>query len=115
MVHPVQYQVLLADSNISQAQQYGSAEAIQAGVIPSVYGVEVRRSTKTPTGTGFGGITTYHAFVYKRNFTVGLGVGKDITIEMDRDVRKLQTVIKAYTNMAATILVPSSLVKVITA
>src|SRR5579875_3521698 len=66
VLHPVQYDALLKDTSISQYLYFGSVGPIQQAVIPQVYGVDVVRSTKVPTGTGAGSpaITTYHAQVF---------------------------------------------------
>ncbi|MHB8603531.1 MAG: phage major capsid protein, partial [Nitrosotalea sp.] len=66
VLHPVQYDGLLKDTAISQYLYFGSVGPIQQAVIPQVYGVDVVRSTKVPTGLGSGSpaITTYHAQVF---------------------------------------------------
>lgn len=43
------YAALLGDSNISNALNFGGAEAIRAGNIPSLYGLEILRSQLIPT------------------------------------------------------------------
>ena len=114
VLHPVQFDALLKHSDVRQAHIFGEKTQI-TGVIPSVYGVEVRRSTKVPTGTGSGTTTTYHAAVYKKGITFGLGVSKDMQIKTFDDIRKNQNVIKAVWDMACKAVEPDSLVKIVTA
>ncbi len=79
VLHPVQYDSLLKDTAISQYLYFGSVGPIQQAVVPQVYGVDVVRSTKVPTGTGSGSITTYHAQVFLKSSAKGnpngLGIG----------------------------------------
>jgi hypothetical protein len=91
-VHAVQYDALLQDSHINQYLYFGSAGPIQQGVVPQVYGVDIVRSTKVPTGTGSGSPvpTTYHAQVflkagYKGNAS-GQGIGGAVALAISRDL-----------------------------
>ncbi len=114
VVHPVQWKALLADSDVQKTIDYQD-EVIRSGVIPELYGFEIRRSTKVPTGTGSGSVTTYHAQIYLPQLTAGLGVSRDLLVETFRDIRKNQTVIKASIDLAAIVIQPASLVQIYTA
>lgn len=112
--NPVQFDALLKHADVRQAHIFG--EKVQVtGVIPALYGVEVRRSTKLTTGTGSASITTYRSFVYKKGVSFGVGASEDLLVETFRDIRKNQTVIKASWDMAVKTLEADSLVRIITA
>jgi len=114
VVHPVQFDALLKHADVRQAHIFG--EGVQVtGVLPSLYGVEVRRSTKVTTGTGSGAATTYRAWVCKKGVTFGVAASRDLQIETFRDIRKNQTVIKAHWDVAVKAIEPDSFVKIITA
>jgi hypothetical protein len=128
VLHPVQYDALLKDSNITQYLYFGSTGPIQAGTIPQVYGVNVVRSTKVPTGSGSGSppITTYHAQVFLKpsyqgadgigaGGTVGLGISRDLLVETWRNIYERALYIVASHRIAAAVLQPNSLVHVYTA
>ncbi|MGI0084993.1 MAG: hypothetical protein ACREBQ_07920, partial [Nitrososphaerales archaeon] len=127
-LHPVQYDGLLKDTSISQYLYFGSIGPIQQGVVPQVYGVDVVRSTKVPTGLGSGSITTYHAQVFlkasfKGNVPAGLGVGgscalaisRDLMVETWRRIEERAFYIVASHRVAAAVLQPNALVHVYTA
>lgn len=129
VLHPVQYDSLLKDGSISQYLYFGSAGPIQQGVIPQVYGVDVVRSTKIPTGTGSGSpaIETYHAQVFLKaqakagplglgiGGSVSLGVSRDLMIETWRKIDERALYIIASHRAAAGILQPNALVHIYTA
>ena len=129
VLHPVQYDALLKDTAISQYLYFGSAGPIQQGVIPQVYGVDVVRSTKVPTGTGAGSpaITTYHAQVFLKasakgdpnglgvGGTAALGISRDLMIETWRKIDERALYIVASHRVAAGVLQSNALVHVYTA
>jgi hypothetical protein len=130
VLHPVQYDGLLKDTAISQYLYFGSIGPIQQGVVPQVYGVDVVRSTKVPTGSGSGSpaITTYHAQVflkasYKGNMPAGLGVGgtaalgisRDLMVENWRRIDERAFYIIASHRVACGVMQPNALVHVYTA
>ncbi|HZW58249.1 MAG TPA: hypothetical protein VFF30_18315 [Nitrososphaerales archaeon] len=128
-LHPVQYDALLKDTAISQYLYFGSVGPIQQAVIPQVYGVDVVRSTKVPTGTGAGSpaITTYHAQVFLKasakgdpnglgvGGTAALGISRDLMIETWRKIDERALYIVASHRVACGILQPNALVHVYTA
>ncbi|MDG6995192.1 MAG: hypothetical protein JRN52_04640 [Nitrososphaerota archaeon] len=129
VLHPVQYDALLKDTAISQYLYFGSAGPIQQGVIPQVYGVDVVRSTKIPTGMGAGSpaITTYHAQVFLKAqakggpTSIGIGgscamaVSRQLMIETWRKIDERSLVIVASHRIATAVLQPNALVHVYTA
>ena len=129
VLHPVQYDALLKDTAISQYLYFGSAGPIQQGVIPQVYGVDVVRSTKIPTGTGAGSpaITTYHAQVFLKAqakggpTSIGIGgscamaVSRQLMIETWRKIDERSLVIVASHRIATAVLQPNALVHAYTA
>ncbi len=129
-LHPVQYDSLLKDTAISQYLYFGSAGPIQQGVVPQVYGVDVVRSTKVPTGTGSGSpaITTYHAQAFlKASYkgtnpggigvggAVSLGISRDLMVEVWRRIDERDFYIVASHRVAAAVLQPNAFVRILTA
>ena len=129
VLHPVQYDGLLKDTAISQYLYFGSVGPIQQAVIPQVYGVDVVRSTKVPTGTGAGSpaITTYHAQVFLKataksdpnglgiGGAVGLGISRDLMVETWRKIDERALYIVASHRIAAVVLQANATVHVYTA
>ncbi len=128
VMHPVQYQGLLADTHINQYLYFGSVGPIQQGVVPQVYGVDVVRSTKVPTGTGSGSPvpTTYHAQVFLKasakgdanglgvGGAVGLGISRDLMVETWRKIDERDLYIVASHRIAAGILQPNAAARILT-
>ncbi|MBI2184224.1 MAG: hypothetical protein HYU39_04610 [Thaumarchaeota archaeon] len=114
VLHPVQFDALLKHADVRQAHIFGEKVQI-TGILPSLYGVEVRRSGKLSTGTGSASTTTYRAFVCKKSVTLGAAASRDLQIETFRDIRKNQTVIKGHWDVAVKTIEPKSLVKIVTA
>lgn len=126
-MHPVQYQGLLSDSAINQYLYFGSIGPIQQGVVPQVYGIDVVRSTKVPTGTGSGSPvpTTYHAQVFLKASAkgnpnglgvgggIGLGVSRDLMIEVWRKIDERDLYIVASHRIAAGVLQPNACARIL--
>ena len=126
-MHPVQYQGLLADTHINQYLYFGSVGPIQQGVVPQVYGVDIVRSTKVPTGTGSGSPvpTTYHAQVFLKasakgdanglgvGGAVGLGISRDLMVETWRKIDERDLYIVASHRIAAGILQPNAAARIL--
>ncbi|MHB2036965.1 MAG: hypothetical protein ACYCPW_09545, partial [Nitrososphaerales archaeon] len=124
VMHPVQYQALLQDSHINQYLYFGSAGAIQQGVVPQVYGIDIVRSTKIPTGTGSGSppVTTYHAQVFLKasgkgdpnglgiGGSVGLAVSRELMIEQWRRIDERALYLVASHRIAAAVIQPNAVV-----
>ncbi|MDG6923612.1 MAG: phage major capsid protein [Nitrososphaerota archaeon] len=124
VMHPVQYQALLQDSHINQYLYFGSAGAIQQGVVPQVYGIDIVRSTKVPTGTGSGSpaATTYHAQVFLKasakgdpngigiGGSVGLGIQRELMIEQWRRIDERALYLVASHRIAAAVIQPNAVV-----
>ena len=127
VLHPVQYDALLKDSAISQYLYFGSVGPIQQGVVPQVYGVDIVRSSRVPTGLGAGSITTYHAQVFLKSSAKGdpngigsggaaaLGVNRSLMIEVFRKIDERDLMIVASHRLAACVLQSSGLVHIYTA
>ncbi|MHB1907767.1 MAG: phage major capsid protein [Nitrososphaerales archaeon] len=127
VLHPVQYDALLKDSAISQYLYFGSVGPIQQGVVPQVYGVDIVRSSRVPTGLGSGSITTYHAQVFLKSSAKGdpngigsggaaaLGVNRSLMIEVFRKIDERDLMIVASHRLAGCVLQPNGLVKIYTA
>ena len=71
-------------------------------------------STKVPTGTSSDGTTTYHAFVFHRD-AVALAYKRELTLEQERDIASRIMKIMATHRFGAEVILPSAVVKVITA
>jgi len=68
ILSPKDYTAILGDTNITNALNYGGAEAIRAGQAPSVYGLELLESQLTPVVAGTPA-TTYN-LAFARDFAV---------------------------------------------
>lgn len=110
VLHPVQFDALLNDSNIQRYVQYYPPAIIASGLIPNLFGIEIRRSTQSVTGSGAGSpaITTYHAPVYKKQYTAGMGITQDLMIEVFRKIWTSSTLVKAYADYAFATIVPKA-------
>jgi len=122
VLHPKQFNDLLNDSNIVRYLQwwFGSSDSGQAliaqGIIPNLYGLEVRQSTLVKTATGTtAGVTTYHAWAYKKGLSAAMAASRDVMIETFRDIRKNATVLKAHWDISVNVLHPASAAYITTA
>ncbi len=127
-LHPVQYDALLTNTAISQYLYFGSVGPIQQAVIPQLYGIDIVRSTKVPTGTGSGSPvpTTYHAQVFLKataksdpnglgiGGAVGLGISRDLMVETWRKIDERDLYIVASHRIAAAVIQPLATVHVYT-
>jgi hypothetical protein len=88
------------------------------GVIPELYGMEIRQSTlgvSHASGSGSPAATTYHTWVYKKGLTAGMAASRDIMVETFRDIEAGSTWIKCHYDLGIGILHPNSLVEIVTA
>ncbi|MHB1910214.1 MAG: DUF6582 domain-containing protein [Nitrososphaerales archaeon] len=119
VVQPKQYHDLLQDSNIVRYVQWpGSSQStyIATGVIPTLAGFEIRRSTLGKTATGSPStVTTRHAWAYKKGLTAALGASRDLQIETFRDIQNNQTVLKVHYSLGVAVIQPNSLVELVSA
>jgi hypothetical protein len=128
VLHPIQYDAALKNTALSQYLYFGSVGPIQQGVVPQVYGIDIVRSTKVPTGTGASSITTYHAQVFLKTQykgtdpaslgiggAVGLGISRDLMIETWRKIDERDFYIVASHRIAAAVLQSNAVVHIYTA
>ncbi|MEM2430124.1 MAG: hypothetical protein QW372_01835 [Nitrososphaerales archaeon] len=117
VLHPKQYQDLLESPGIKAAMQYGTLSNLEEGVVARLYGIDILISTKVPIGSGSGTppITTYHAFVFKKKESVGLGISRNLLIETEKKTDERRLYITATHRIAAAVKAPKSVVKIITA
>lgn len=117
VIHPKQYQDLLQSPGIKMAMQYGTLSNLEEGVVARLYGIDIVISTKVPTGSGSGTppITTYHAFVFKKDEAVGLGISRNLLIESEKRTDERKLYITATHRIAAAVKAPKAVVKIITA
>lgn len=127
VLHPVQYQDLLASTAINQYLYFGSVGPIQQGVVPQVYGIDIVRSSKIPTGSGSGSpaAVVYHAQIFmKTSFkgdqpgalgvggSVGMGISRDLLVELWRRPDERDLWIIASHRIAVGVLQPLSIVSI---
>lgn len=97
---PEQMEQLMGDTNIQRFIEWVSeGEAIKAGAIPRLHGIDLLVTTKVPTGTGAGSpaVTTHRAFVYVRSVAMGLAFTKDLQIETVRyPEERATTIVGSY-------------------
>ncbi len=68
VLSPKDYAAILGDSNITNALNYGGADAVREGRVPSVYGLQILESQLVPVVTGTPN-TTYN-LAFTRDFAV---------------------------------------------
>lgn len=112
---------LFNDTNITRYLQFGPntdmvRSMLGAGIIPSLFGIELRQSTLGKTGTGTtAGVTTYYTWVWKKGLTAAMAASRDVMIETFRDIRKNATVLKSHWDLGINVVHPNSLISIITA
>jgi hypothetical protein len=115
-MHPKPYADLLNDTSIVRYLQTGVATGdardalIAQGVIPDLFGFEIRRCTTIPqtlTG-GSGSIPTYHAWAIKKGMTCIMSVSHDIQIETYRDVKEYSTFVSVHYDLGVGVPHPNS-------
>ncbi len=114
VVHPKQFQDLLQNAQFTNAAMWGGPEVVREGRLREFLGVNIVVSTKVPTGTSSDGTTTYHAFVFHRD-AVALAYKRELTLEQERDIASRIMKIMATHRFGAEVILPSAVVKVITA
>jgi len=117
-MHPKPYADLLNDTGIVRYLQLGAATGdardalISQGVIPDLFGFEIRRCTTVPqtiTG-GSGSIPTFHAWAVKKGMTCVMSVSHDIQIETYRDVKEFSTFVSVHYDLGVQLAHPNSAV-----
>lgn len=117
-MHPKPYADLLNDAAIVRYLQIGAATGdardalVAQGVIPDLFGFEIRRCTTVPqtiTG-GTGGVPTYHAWAIKKGVTCVMSVSHDIMIETYRDVKQYATFVSVHYDLGTNLAHPNSAV-----
>jgi len=70
VLSPKDYAAILGDANITNALNYGGADAVREGRVPSVYGLQILESQLVPVvDDGNGNLTTYN-LAFTRDFAV---------------------------------------------
>jgi N4-gp56 family major capsid protein len=115
VISPKQYHDLVTNPTIVAAMQFGKLGGLEQGVVGTLYGVDIVVSSKVPTGTGANGTTTYHAFLFRKQEAVGLGISRDLLIETFRDISRRAIDIVASHRIAAAVKQPKAVVKIVTA
>lgn len=114
VIHPAQENPLLKSDRFVNAAQYGGREVILNGEIGQYLGIRVLKTTQTPTGTGAGGITTYHAFLVGDRVWVE-EVKRDPDVESKYEPGERKTYLYGTMEYGIGVLNPRGLVKIITA
>lgn len=109
-----QYYDLLVDSNVTKILNTDNAPFVK-DALEQLLGIEIVVSDQVNTGTGSGGITTYHAVLFKKNEAVGLAVERDLRIESQRVADALKTKLVGSFRMGAKVKIPAACCKIITA
>ena len=114
LLHPKQWLDLMNDvgANLVAA---GDRAFVESGEVLRLFGVDIVVSDQLPTGTGSGGITTYHGFMFVKEEALGLAVTRDLRIELDRDINKRTTSIVATHRVGAAVIDGDSALRIVTA
>ena len=114
VIHPAQENALLKSDQFINAAQYGGREVILNGEIGQWLGIKVLKTTQIPTGTGSGGITTYHAFLLSDRVWVE-EVKRDPEVETKYEPGERKTYLYGTMEYGLGVLNPKGIVKIITA
>jgi len=114
IIHPAQENALLKSDKFINAAQYGGREVVLNGEIGQWLGIKVLKTTQVPTGTGSGGITTYHAFFISERVWVE-EVKRDPEVEPKYEPGERKTYMYGTMEYGLGILNPKGIVKIITA
>ena len=114
VIHPAQEGPLLKSDKFINAAQYGGREVIMNGEIGQWLGIRVLKTTQVPTGTGAGGITTYHAFLISERVWVE-EVKRDPEVEPKYEPGERKTYLYGTMEYGLGILNAKGIVKLITA
>ena len=114
VIHPAQENALLKSDRFVNAAQYGGREVIMNGEIGQYLGIRVLKTTQVPTGTGAGGITTYHAFLLGERAWVE-EVKRDPDVESKYEAGERKTYMYGTMEYGLGVLNAKGIVKIITA
>jgi len=114
IIHPAQENALLKSDKFINAAQYGGREVILNGEIGQWLGIRVLKTTQVPTGTGAGGITTYHAFLISERVWVE-EVKRDPEVEPKYEPGERKTYMYGTMEYGLGVLNAKGIVKIITA
>jgi hypothetical protein len=116
VMHPRQAGALIKRQAYKDASISGDNGAFNRnGVFDVKYGIELRMSTKISTGLGSPTtVTTYRAYVYKKGYTVGLAISRELDTEMLKTFR-MSWLLRAFHYLVAVVLVAKTGVKIVTA
>jgi len=114
IIHPAQENALLKSDKFINAASYGGREVIMNGEIGQWLGIKVLKTTQVPTGTGAGGITTYHAFMIGERVWVE-EVKRDPEVESKYEPGERKTYLYGTMEYGLGVLNPKGIVKLITA
>jgi len=114
VLHPKQYQDLVLNTQFTNVAAWGARDVVSTGRLTSYMGVDILVSGKVPTGTGSGGITTYHAYAFRKD-AVALVPKRDLLIETEKDTAARLLKLTASHRFGVGILFPKAVVRIITA
>lgn len=116
VLHPRQAGALIKRQAYKDASISGDSGAFnRSGIFDVKYGIELRMSTKVSTGLGSPTtVTTYRAYVYKKNYAVGMAISRELDTEMLKTF-KMSWILRAFHYIVAKVLVNKAVVKIVTA
>lgn len=116
VLHPRQAGALIKRQAYKDASISGDNGGFnRSGVFDTKYGIELRVSTKVSTGLGSPTtVTTYRAYVYKKNYAVGIAISKELDTEMLKTF-KMSWILRAFHYIVAKVLVHKAIVRIYTA
>jgi len=114
VLHPKQYEDLLKEDYIKTAMQFGTFDP-KTGVVARLFGVDIFVSPRVKTGSGSGGITTYHAILFKKRDAFITAISRDLLIETFRDVKARKVYVAGSHCIAVKVKWDKAVVKIITA
>ncbi|RLI30627.1 hypothetical protein DRO48_02860, partial [Candidatus Bathyarchaeota archaeon] len=114
VLHPKQYQDLILNAQFTNVAAWGARDVVSKGRLTSYMGVDILVSGKTPTGAGAGGITTYHAYAFRKD-AVALVPKRELLIETEKDTASRLLKLTTSHRFGVGILFPKAIVRIITA
>ena len=114
VMSPKQYYDLLVDSNVTKILNTESAPFVK-DQLEQLLGIEIVVSDQVNSADNAGGVTVYHAILFKKNEAVGLAFERELRIESQRDVAALKTKFMGSLRAGAKVKVPEACCKIYTA
>jgi len=114
VLHPKQWVDLMKQLG---TELIGAADRlfIERGDVLRLFGIDIVVSDQVPTGTNAAGVTLYNAFMFVREESVALVMPRNLRIELQRDARRRGYDIIASERIGAKVIIPDSVVKIVTA